>query len=61
MFDATHWRQRAEDTRVYAEQMRDRDARARMLRVAERYELFAERAAVHGTAGGSRGKTRTPS
>ena len=61
MFDATHWRQRAEETRVYAEQMKDRDARARMLRVAERYELFAKRAAVHGAAGASRGKTRTPS
>jgi hypothetical protein len=61
MFDATHWRQRAEETRAYAEQMKDRDARARILRVAERYEMFAKRAEVHGTAGGSRGKTRTPS
>jgi hypothetical protein len=61
MFDAAHWRKRAEATRAYAEQMTDRDARARMLPVAVRYEMFAKRADVHGTAGRSRGKTRAPS
>jgi hypothetical protein len=61
MFDAAYWRKRVEETRAYAEQMKDRDARARMLRVAEKYELFARRAELFGTAGKGRGKTRAPS
>ena len=57
MFDAAHWRRRTDETRAYAEQMKDRDARARMLQVAKRYEMFATRADVLGTAGKSRGKS----
>ena len=61
MFDAAHWRKRAEETRAYAEQINDRESRARVLKVVEKYELFAKRAELFGTAGKGRGKTRTPS
>lgn len=39
-----HWLQRAEEVRTAAEGMRDAEARAAMLRVAENYEMIAKRA-----------------
>jgi hypothetical protein len=42
--DARHWRDRAEEARIRAEQMRDPDARAKMLGIAASYERIAERA-----------------
>jgi hypothetical protein len=42
--DPDHWRNRAEEARVIAEQMIDPEAREFMLGVADHYEEFAERA-----------------
>lgn len=42
--DPAHWRDRAEEARVQAEQMRDADARRQMLQIAEGYDRLAERA-----------------
>jgi hypothetical protein len=42
--DPEHWRSRAEEARLIAEQMIDRDAIATMLKVAEQYEKLAEKA-----------------
>jgi hypothetical protein len=42
--DIQHWRDRAEQSRVLAEQMNDAIARDRMLRVASNYERMAEQA-----------------
>ncbi len=44
IFDPKHWRERAEEARTQAEQIRDPVARAAMLRIAEDYELLAQRA-----------------
>ena len=42
--DPNHWRQRAEEMRTIAEDMRDLITRATMLRIAEDYERLARRA-----------------
>jgi hypothetical protein len=42
--DPKYWRDRAEETRTHAEQMRDPNSRRRMLRIAEDYEELAKRA-----------------
>jgi hypothetical protein len=44
MFDAKHWRVRAEEARVHAGEMQGEDARQAMLAIAEAYEKLAERA-----------------
>jgi hypothetical protein len=42
--DPKHWRQRAEEARVHAEDIFDPEAKKTMLRIAEDYEKLAERA-----------------
>jgi hypothetical protein len=42
--DVQHWRRRAYETRVVAEQMNDATAREMMHRVASNYERIAEQA-----------------
>ena len=42
--DPKHWRERAEEARVHAEQMADPEAKQTMLKIAEDYEKLAERA-----------------
>ena len=42
--DPAHWLQRAEEMRAIAEDMRDLDTRATMLRIADDYERLARRA-----------------
>jgi hypothetical protein len=42
--DPAHWRQRAEEARVLAEQMSDAASREMMLGIAKDYERLAERA-----------------
>jgi hypothetical protein len=39
-----HWRLRAEEARVLAEEMRDEDAKRSMLHIASEYEKMADRA-----------------
>jgi len=41
--DPRHWRMRGEEARSLAEDMRDQDAKAMMLRIAEDYENIASR------------------
>jgi hypothetical protein len=41
---AKHWRERAQEARVIAEQMADEEARHSMLRIANDYEKIADRA-----------------
>jgi hypothetical protein len=43
-FDAKHWKARAEEARVHAEQMKDPVAQAEMLKIADGYEKLAQRA-----------------
>ena len=55
MFDAKHWRARAEEARVHAEQMDDPTVRQTMLKIAEEYEKLAQRAEARGqTSDGAR-------
>jgi hypothetical protein len=42
--DPKHWRQRAEEARVHAEQMKDPVAKRMMLQIVEDYEKLAKRA-----------------
>jgi hypothetical protein len=44
--DPDHWRQRAEEARVQAEQMSDEQTRQTMLKIADDYEKLAVRAAI---------------
>ena len=45
-YDARHWRDRAEEARLLAEQMSNPSAREAMLQVAESYERLAKRVAM---------------
>ena len=38
--DPEHWRERAEDIRLTASSLKDEDAKARMLKIAEGYEAL---------------------
>jgi hypothetical protein len=51
--DPDYWRNRAEEVRVIAERMRDVYARDTLLRVAEKYEEFADMATRRRNAKGS--------
>jgi hypothetical protein len=44
--DPEHWRQRAEESRVLAEQMTDEAARNTMLGIADDYDKLAVRGAI---------------
>ena len=42
--DPRHWRERAQEARIVADALTDPDSNSRMLRVAEDYEVLAQRA-----------------
>jgi len=42
--DPRHWRDRAEEARIQAGDMRNHDARRQMLQIAEGYDRLAQRA-----------------
>jgi hypothetical protein len=43
-FTPEYWRSRAEEVRTIAEQLRDKFSRETMLRIAQDYEVLAQRA-----------------
>jgi len=51
--DPKHWRQRAEEVRVLAEQMNTERTRKLMLKIADDYDDLAVRAAMHSETKGS--------
>jgi hypothetical protein len=51
--NAEHWRNRAEEARVHAEQLTDPEAKRMMLAIAESYEKLAQRAGKRRTSVGS--------
>jgi len=50
--DPEHWRRRAEESRVLAEQMSDETSRQMMLKIADDYDKLAVRAAMRLQGGG---------
>jgi predicted Rossmann-fold nucleotide-binding protein len=50
--DPKHWRERAEEARVHAEQITHPDSKRKMLRIAGDYEELARRAERRPLAGG---------
>ena len=48
--DPKHWRQRAEEVRVLAEQMNSERTRKMMLKIADDYDGFGVRAAIRSEA-----------
>ena len=44
--DPEHWRQRAQESRVLAEQMSDETSKKMMLKIADDYDDLANRAAI---------------
>jgi hypothetical protein len=45
--DPEHWRKRAEDMRLAANSLRDENAKARMLKIAEGYEALGRQTEQH--------------
>ncbi len=43
-YDAEHWVRRAEQAWLVSEALSDQDARSRMIRIAQSYELLAQHA-----------------
>ena len=57
---AKHWRDKAEEARTMATQMRNASARAVMEDIAEKYERMAERAARREAGPAIKYKERSP-
>jgi hypothetical protein len=54
--DSKHWRERAAQMRALSAMMRDSDVVTAMLRLAEDYEMLADRADIRSNGGMALGK-----
>jgi hypothetical protein len=59
--NSKHWRDRAAQMRALSDMMKDIDAVAIMLRLADDYDILADRAAVRSNGGVPPGEYKSPS
>ena len=60
IYDAKHWRDRAAEMRVLSDEMKNPESQTLMLKLADDYDMLADRAEERATRDGIRGPSPIP-